>query len=128
MLVGACTLSEAQAPAGENEMEVSRGKGHATFNCCKGRRGNCAIFFAENLGNGTYMIPQVTSVVYDNGYLGPYLPGTYFDQQGRRKIDNVHITFTPSDCIDPETGQLDEGCIPGVDDDMYFNPVPVVAD
>ena len=129
LFVGACALSEAQSDVVVGGLEeVSRGKGHATFNCCKRRWGNCAIFFAEDLGGGTYMIPQITSVIYDVSYAGPYLPGTYSDTHGRRRIDNVHITFHASDCIDPETGYQEEGCSPAVDQDMYFNPVSVPND
>lgn len=107
----------AQAPLME---ETAGKKGHASFNCCKGRRGNCAIFFAEDYGGGVYVIPPLTSVVYDAAYPGPYLPGTYADALGRMRVDNVSVTFTPSDCINPETGEMLEDCIVGEDTDMNF--------
>ena len=115
--VGMVILANAQAPT----LEVSRGKGKALFNCCKGTRGKCAIFVAEDNGNNTYTIPTLTTVYYDADYQGPYLQGSYVDATGRRRIDNVHITFSPSDCIDPDTGAQMEDCNPNIDDDMFFN-------
>lgn len=110
-------------------VEISRGKGRASFNCCKGWFGKCAIYVADDLGGGVYSIPYLTTVYYDQDYSGPYLPGAYLDGSGRMRIDNVHITFTPSDCIDPETGALMSDCTPDVDEDMNFSltepPTPI---
>lgn len=115
--IGIVAAVNAQAPT-----EISRGKGRAKFNCCKGWWGKCAIFVADDLGDGTYSIPYLTTVYYDPEYTGPYLPGAYVDATGRMRIDNVHITFSPSDCIDPETGEHLSDCTVGVTEDMLFNP------
>lgn len=115
--IGLVTAVDATTP-----IEISRGKGKAKFNCCKGNRGKCAIFVADDLGDGIYSIPYLTTVYYDAEYEGPYLPGAYVDGTGRMRIDNVHITFSPSDCIDPDTGAQMEDCSPGIDEDMYFSP------
>lgn len=115
--IGLVTALNASTP-----VEIARGKGRAKFNCCKGWLGKCAIFVADDLGNGTYSIPYLTTVYYDSEYSGPYLPGAYLDGTGRMRIDNVHITFTPSDCIDPDTGEQLSDCTAGFTEDMNFNP------
>lgn len=106
----------------------ARPKGICKFNCCKGWHGRCACFIAEGEeGSDVYTVPPLTTVFYEAYYTGPYLSGTYMDADGRMRVDNVVVTISPSDCIDPDTGALIEGCTVGVDEDTKFSNVGSVS-
>lgn len=123
ILIAMLVASTMQAMAETPGAEASK-KGKAGFNCCKGRNGSCAIYVAEETGTpGMYSIPPLTTVFYSADYAGPYLPGAYMDGSGRMRVDNVHVTLAPSDCIDPDTGLQMADCS-AADGDMFFSNPP----